>query len=130
MLECDMKSGKILFFFVQFLFVRYSVYIIFRVTIHVSPEKKLAMVRATRCTPLCVSCMASDQQRVSSYHTRDITKNTQTQLNYEYKSHYLVYDLIWFAMRQSTAINSWWLKVDLMYCGQNEFIYMYIGRAF
>ena len=44
MLKCDPQPGKLLIF----LFVRYSVYIKFRVTIHVSPEKKLAVVRATR----------------------------------------------------------------------------------
>ena len=33
---------------IKFSFVWYSVYIIFRVIIHVSPEKKLAVVRATR----------------------------------------------------------------------------------
>ena len=52
-------------------------------------------------------------------YTRDITKkNTQTELNYEYKSHNLVYDF-----RQSTGINRWF-QVDLKYSGHNEFIYM------
>ena len=44
MLKCD----PVLFLYVQFSFVRYSEYIIFRVLIHVSPRKKAAVVRATR----------------------------------------------------------------------------------
>ena len=46
--ECDPQPGKLLIFFMfNFWFVRYSVYIIFRVIIHVSPEKMLAVVCAT-----------------------------------------------------------------------------------
>ena len=64
------NQENFLSFYVEFSFVRYSVYIIFRVVIHVSSEKKLAVVRATRvvCTIEYISCIiTSDQQRVSSY---------------------------------------------------------------
>ena len=46
MLKCELQPGKLLIFFLLSDTV-YS-YIIFRVIIYVSPEKKLAVVRATQ----------------------------------------------------------------------------------
>ena len=76
---------KFFSFYVQFSFVRYSVYILFTVIIHAWPEK---FVRHELCAP----CITSDQQRVSSYLQSvfdsanipgilSTTKNSQTQLN-------------------------------------------------
>ena len=101
-LKCYPQPGKLLIFlaYVQFSFVRYSVYIIpvYRVIIQKSSCD-------TSCTPLCIPCINSDQQYLqtvfNSANIRGILpKNTQTDLNQEYKSHNLVYDF-----RQSTAIN-------------------------
>ena len=87
-------------FYMQFLFVRYSVNIIFRVIFYVLPEKKLGVVRATQVVYtivyivynlLSASCIVIPTVciRLCKY-TRDITKNTQTQLDKNYISHNLV----------------------------------------
>ena len=66
-------------------------------------------MRHELCTTLCISCITYDQQCVSKYlqNVFDsanipgiLSKNTQTDLNKEYKSHNLVHDF-----RQNIAIN-------------------------
>ena len=82
-LKCYPQPGKLLIFlaYVQFSFVRYSVYIIpvYRVIIQKSSCD-------TSCTPLCIPCINSDQQYLqtvfNSANIRGILpKNTQTDLN-------------------------------------------------
>ena len=70
MLKCDPQSGKIVLFLCSFFVCRIQyVHNIYSVIIHMSPEMKLAVVRATRVvyTIVFISCKTSDQQRVLSY---------------------------------------------------------------
>ena len=71
-------------FYFQFLFLKYSVYITFKVIIHMSPEKKPAVVRMTRVVDTCLyivynlwspACIVLHTAciRLSKY-TRDIAK--------------------------------------------------------
>ena len=97
--------------YVQFSFVSYRVYIIPYIESSFRKEAGGGSCDTScTCTPLCISCITSDQLCVSSFlqtlfdsaNIRGILpkKKSQTEFNQEYISHNLVYDF-----RQSTVMN-------------------------
>ena len=92
-------------FNVQYSFVKYSVYIIFRVIIHVSPKKKLAVVCAKQVGYTIVYIMYNLWSAARFViptvciwlwkYTQDITKKNHYGANIGVSINHIIYCMIW-----------------------------------